>query len=168
MFHLFLTYLLAYLLLLEKLTGSQLVKKIPPFYRARRFITTFAEPATCDLSQINPVHVPASHFLKIHLTVILPSTPGSSKWSLSLGFPHQNPVFSPTPATCFAHLILWDLITRIMFGEEYVSVNSSLCSFLHFPVTSSLLGPNILLSTLFSKTLSLHSSFIVSDQISHP
>jgi hypothetical protein len=30
------------------------------------------------------------------------------------------------------------------------------------------LGPNILLSTLFSKTLSLHSSLNVSDQLSHP
>jgi hypothetical protein len=31
-------------------------------------------------------------------------------------------------------------------------MNSSLCSFLQSPVTSSLFGPNILLSTLFSKT----------------
>jgi hypothetical protein len=30
-----------------------------------------------------------------------------------------------------------------------------LCTFLHSPVTSSLLGPNILLRTLFSNTLSL-------------
>jgi hypothetical protein len=30
------------------------------------------------------------------------------------------------------------------------------------------LGPNILLSTLFSKTLSLHSSLNVSDQLSQP
>jgi hypothetical protein len=33
--------------------------------------------------------------------------------------------------------------------------SSSLCSFLHPPVTSSLFGPNILLNTLFSNTLSL-------------
>jgi hypothetical protein len=39
----------------------------------------------------------------------------------------------------------------MIFGEE--------------PVTSSLLGPNILLSTLFSKTLSLLSSLNVSDQL---
>jgi hypothetical protein len=33
-----------------------------------------------------------------------------------------------------------------------------LCNFLHSPVTSSLLGPNIPLRTLFSNTLSLCSS----------
>jgi hypothetical protein len=43
-----------------------------------------------------------------------------------------------------------------------------LCNFLHSPVTSSLLGPNILLRTLFSNTLSLCSSLSVRDQISHP
>jgi hypothetical protein len=30
-----------------------------------------------------------------------------------------------------------------------------LCNFLHSPITSSLFGPNILLSTLFSNTLSM-------------
>jgi hypothetical protein len=52
------------------------------------------------------------------------------------------------------------LITRIIFGDEYRSSSSSLCS-LHSPVASSLLGPNILLSTLFSNTLSLFSSRVI-------
>jgi hypothetical protein len=60
------------------------------------------------------------------------------------------------------------LITRIIFGDEYRSLRSSLCSLLHSPVPSSLLGPNILLSTLFSNTLSLCSSLSVRDQVSHP
>jgi hypothetical protein len=59
------------------------------------------------------------------------------------------------------------LFTRIIFGEEFRSLSSSFCSFLHSPFTSSYLGPNILLSTLFSNTLSLHSSLNVSDQVSH-
>ena len=46
--------------------------------------------------------------------------------------------------------------------------SSSLCSILHSPVTSSLLGPNILLSTLFSNILSLRSYLNISDQVSHP
>ena len=53
-------------------------------------------------------------------------------------------------------------------GEEYRSLSSSLCSLLHSPVTSSLLGPNILLNTIFSNTLSFLSSLNVSDQASHP
>jgi hypothetical protein len=49
------------------------------------------------------------------------------------------------------------LITRIIFGDEYRSLSSSLSSLPHSPIASSLLGPNILFSTLFSNTLSLCS-----------
>jgi len=109
------------------------------------------------LSQLDPVHTPTSYFLKIILNIILPSTPGSPKWSLSPRFPYQNPVYArplPIRATCPAYLILLDFVTRTILSEEYRSLSSLLCSFLHSPLTSSLLFPNILLSTLFSNTLS--------------
>jgi len=45
---------------------------------------------------------PCPHFLNIHPNFILQSKPGSSKWSLSLRFSHQNPVFtSPLLHTCY-------------------------------------------------------------------
>ena len=53
----------------------------------------------------------------------------------------NKPLLSPIRATCPTHLLL-DFITRTILGEHYRSLSSSLCSFLHSPVTSSLLGPN--------------------------
>ena len=49
-------------------------------------------PPVPILSQLDPVHTPTSHFLKIHFNTTLPSVPGSPQWSLSHRFPHQNPV----------------------------------------------------------------------------
>jgi hypothetical protein len=40
-------------------------------------------------------------------------------------------------------------------SEQYRSLSHSLCGFPHSLVTSSLLGQNILLSTLFASTLRL-------------
>ena len=51
---------------------------------------------------------------------------------------------------------------------QYKSFSSSLCNLLHSPVTSSLLGPNIFLNTLFANTLSFLSSRNANDQVSHP
>ena len=123
------------------------------------------------LNQIDPGHASTFHFRNIHLNIIrrlgleLPS----------LFFPSDFPTKSvykplrfPIRATYPAHLIFLDLITQTLLGEGYRSLSSSLCSFLHSPVTSSLLDPNILLSTLSSNTLRLRSSLNVSEQVSHP
>ena len=129
-------------------------------------------PPVPTLSQLDPVHTPTSPLLKIHLNIILPFTLGSPKQFLSLRFPHQHSVYasplSPIHATCPAQLILPDFITRTILGEGYRTLSSSLCSYLHFPVPSSLPGPNILLNSLYSNTLSLRSSLNISDQVSHP
>jgi hypothetical protein len=61
-------------------------------------------------------------------------------------------------ATCPTSPIRLDLMTQIIFGEEYRPLSSPLCSLHHSPVTSSLFGPHIFLNTLFSATLSPYSS----------
>ena len=129
-------------------------------------------PAEPLLIQITAGHAFPSNFLNIHIIIFLSSpSPTSSKWPLALRSPHKNPVctsHSPIRATCTAHLTLQDMMTRVIFGEEYRSGSSSVCSLLHSPVTSSLLCPNIFLRTLFWNTISLCFSFGVSDQASHP
>ena len=47
-------------------------------------------PPVPILNKLDPVRNPTSYFLKIHLNIILLSTPGSPKWPLSLRFPYQN------------------------------------------------------------------------------
>jgi hypothetical protein len=88
---------------LEKLTGSQLFKKFPVFYGTRKFIIAFKSARHLSLSSARSIQsMPSYYFLKIHLDINFPSTPGSSKSSLSLRIPHQNPVYaSPLPITCY-------------------------------------------------------------------
>ena len=159
--------------LLEKLTGFQLVKKFPAFYGTRLFITALKSARHLSLSWARSIQSKPPHptswrsilLLSSHLRLCLPNGLFPS------GFPTKTwctPLPSSIRATCHAHLIHLDLITRIIFGEQHRSLSSSLCSFLHSHVTSSLLDPSIPLSTLFSDTLSLRSSLTVSDQVAHP
>ena len=173
-----LSFFLSYLLtprcrvLLEKLTGLQLVKKFPAFHGTRRFITAHTTARHMPLSwasliQTIPPHPTSWRSILIlfsHLRLGLPSGHFPS------GFPTKTlytPLISPVRATSPAYRILY-FITRTILGEQYISLSSSLCSFLHSPVTSSLLGANILLNTLFSNTPSLRPTHNVSDQVSNP
>jgi len=116
-------------------------------------------PPLPNLRQISPIQAPTSHLiLSSHLHL------GLSSGLFSLGFLHQNPVHTttlPIRATCSAHLILLGLIGLITFDDQYRSLGTSLSNFLDSSVTSSLLDPNISLSTLFTNTLSLSSSLSV-------
>ena len=140
-------------ILLEELTGLQLVKKFPAFYESRMFITaiTSARHLVSFPSRLDPVHTPKTHFLRSIL--ILHSHPclGLPSGLFPPGFPTKTlnpPLPSPMRATCPAHIILLDFIIRKILGDKYRTLSSPLCSFLHSPVTLSFLGPNTLLNTL--------------------
>ena len=60
-------------------------------------------PTVPILGQPNPVNIPTSHLLEIHPNIINPSTPRSPQWSLSLRFPHQDPIHPP-PLTHTRHM----------------------------------------------------------------
>jgi len=67
-------------------------------------------PPVSILDQPSPVHIPTSHLLEIRPNIIYPSTPRSPQWSLSLRFPHQDPIHpfsSPIRATWEMHIKIW-------------------------------------------------------------
>ena len=111
------------------------------------------------------------HILETNFNIIFPPTPLSSKLFHSLRFPHQNPACTiPFTNTCTypTHFIRLYLFTCVIFGGDYRSQSSWLCSLLHSPVTSPFLDQNTFLSIIFSKTLSIRSSLSVRVQVSRP
>jgi hypothetical protein len=52
-------------------------------------------------------------------------------------------------SACLAHLILFDFVTIVLFGEKYELGSSALCSFVHPPVNYFVLDLHALMSTLF-------------------
>ena len=82
---------------LEKLTGLQLVKKLPAFHGTQRFITALTSVRHLSLSWASPIQSIYTHptswrsvlILSAHLRLGLPSG------LLPSGFPHQDPINPP-------------------------------------------------------------------------
>ena len=96
--------------LFEKLTGLQLVKKLPAFHGTRRFITALTSVRHLSLFWVSPIQSIYPHptswrsilILSTHLRLGLPSG------LFPPGFPTKTlytPLSSPIRATCPAHLI---------------------------------------------------------------
>jgi len=102
------TYLLNYLphaaaSFLEKDSRFAVSREIPPilWYPKVHSRSHKCPPTVPILSQLDPVHNPKSHFLKIHLNIILHLCLRLPCRLLHSGFPHRNPVHaSHLPHTC--------------------------------------------------------------------
>ena len=89
--------------LLEKPTGFAANQEIPRIlWNPKVHYCTHKLPTPVPiLVQLHPVPTTSSHFVKIHLNIILPSRSCYPQWSLSLRFPHKNLVHaSPFLHTC--------------------------------------------------------------------
>ena len=111
---------------LANLSCLHLVKEFPAFYGKGMLITALTSVHHLSLSWANPIQftyqIPTFHVLDINPNIIQTSKPRSPKCSLSLQFPHQDPVLplsTPIRTLCPAHLNLLDFITRTILGEEY-------------------------------------------------
>jgi len=105
-----------------------------------------------SLINLHPIPLSSILIISFQLRVALRSGPSPS------GFP-KNIFLLPMRPTCPAHLILFDFMNRIIFGEEYKSYSSSSRSPLHSPV---ILSPS---SPPYSLTPSSRNA---TDQVLHP
>ena len=97
--------------LLEKLTGSQLVKKSPAFYGTRSFATTFTRARNLSLSRTGSIQSMPLHstswrsvlILSSHLRLGLPSGSLPSRFPTTSPLPHMYYVPRPSHSSRFDH-----------------------------------------------------------------
>jgi hypothetical protein len=134
------------------------------FYGTWRFITVFPILYT-PVYRTHPTYLVSILISSSHLLLGRPS--GFFPTGLLFKTLYVS-LFSLIGSTWLPRFILIDLITEIIFGDKNRSRGSSAYSFVQPSVSSSLSGPNIFLSTLFSNIRSLYPSLNVKYQVSHP
>ena len=151
---------------------THLAKKPPTFYGIQRIIALFTRTQNLSISWGRRIQSVLFHpvYCKIHFNIILPSTPGSSKQSLSVHFPNQSPVcilFSPH-LYCISsplHPLLYNYLNNVWQGVQAMKLIT--VQFLQSPVSLSHVPPDIFLNTLPSDSLSLCSRNVWY-QVFHP
>ena len=147
-----------YRVLLEKLTGLQLVKKFPTFHGTRRFITALTSVRHLALSWASPIRSiyprPTSWkpilVLSTHLRLGLPSR------LLPSGFPSKT-LYTPSPHPYAPHAQPISFFSILSPAQYWMRSTSHLAPRYAIssipPVTSSILGPNILLDTIVNQII---------------
>jgi hypothetical protein len=138
----------------------QPLTELPPLNETWKFIAVFTTAIHWFTSwarsiQYMPLHSISPRSLLILSTYICL---GLLSALFPTEFATKNPhaFSSPIHSTWPAHLIVLDFTIQIILGDECKLRSSTLSSFLHPLVTSSLFVLNILLSTLLANTLNLH------------
>jgi hypothetical protein len=111
---------------------------------------------------MNPVHILTPCVFRIHFNISFHLRLGLSS-SLFLSKFHTKILYSfltcPMLSTCSAHLILLYFITLVVSGVSCKLWSSFLCSLLHPPATSSLLGSDPVIvhhQPMFSVDMHIH------------
>jgi len=120
--------------LTKRLNGAECFLRCYPVLNWSRISPHFTErygalphsqvTATCPCSEPDQSSsFTSSYFLKSHLNIIIPFTSGSSKWSLSVKFPHQNPVnVLPPHHTCYMLCLSYSSRFDLGYGYRFKTV----------------------------------------------
>jgi hypothetical protein len=133
--------------------------------RISKFVAVFTRAYHWFLCWAKWVHFTSSYPVSLRsFQCCTSSAPRSSIWPLSFRLLRKSSysfTFSPTRATYHVCFIIVHFVILRMFSWGKILIS-------YWRVNSYFLGSNTLLSTFFSNTLRLWSTFGVKDQVLHP